>query len=559
MLLRALISIFFLFVAMAQAQAQVDNRKRIALVVGNSAYDHMRFLPNPINDAKLMRDSLEEVGFEVYLEYNATEEILESAFSAHGQRLAQAVKAGEDPIGLVYFAGHGVQLNGLNFLLPVDAEIYADADVFREAPRLADLFSQLAIAGNSTNFVVLDACRNNRLPSAFRGEKGLASEARTRGTLIAYSTQPGATAADGGGANSPYTEALAKWITQAGLASESMFRHVATEVERVTGGVQQPWIDSGLRGKDFCFAGCDGSPDLFLGELGALPSTTPSSPRATSQQERNEAPPPAGNSIRYGDALSSDLIGLELFNKVNQARERFNEARGMIALGNRLMDAASDAALVAMQDSSAGCELFGDGYARIYNPQEKLWWLGKVTENTRDCGPSGFGVFTDSEQSSSASFAAYSYQGLMMNLDNIFQESPKSIEVDFKSITVVDDFSDWSESNRVVRVYQRDEIVSNDFSSGEIQRRFVATLYKESDCVERGLGYLEGDLDSGVFQGRVHFNSGHIFEGDIMADDGGFIKRTGLVWGPSGSLEGREIDVYSSIVANCSLETGELQ
>ncbi|MEO0467163.1 MAG: TonB family protein [Pseudomonadota bacterium] len=235
-------------------------QERIALVIGNGAYDHMNYLANPVNDAKLIRDALSDVGFDVHVEYNATEDMMYAAFKAHGERLEGG---GADAIGFVFFAGHGLQVDGLNFLLPVDAEVYSTADVYGEAPRLADLFKQLERGGNATNFVVLDACRNNNLTSSYRGGGGLARETSSRGTLIAYATQPGAVAADGSGSNSPYSEALAAMIGQPGLAAESMFRRVATQVEIVTNDVQQPWTESGLRGEDFCFAGCNGSAQPF--------------------------------------------------------------------------------------------------------------------------------------------------------------------------------------------------------------------------------------------------------------------------------------------------------
>jgi formylglycine-generating enzyme required for sulfatase activity len=230
---------------------------RVALVVGNSAYQQTGWsLANPSNDALLMSTALEQVGFDVELLLDATEDQMNAAFSRYGQRLAAA---GEDTVGLFYYAGHGVQSDGLNYLVPIDAEAFVDADIWAQAPRLGDLMRHVQRAGNAVNFVILDACRDNPLPTAGRsgGGRGLAAEGRTRGLLIAYATAPGATAADGQGSNSPFTAALAAKLPEPGRSAEQLFRAVATDVEDRTSLSQQPWIESGLRGADFCFAGCE--------------------------------------------------------------------------------------------------------------------------------------------------------------------------------------------------------------------------------------------------------------------------------------------------------------
>ncbi|MEM9054619.1 MAG: caspase family protein [Pseudomonadota bacterium] len=248
---------FFIFTLLAAMALSAQAQKRIALVIGNSTHENKGWnLVNPINDATLIGASLREVGFEVHTVTDATAAEMRTAFQAHGERLKNA---GKDTIGLFFFAGHGVQSNNINYLIPTDAKIFSEADVWRDAPRLGDLFLHLSLAGNQTNFVILDACRNNPLPRSFRSaQSGLAQVAEARGTLIAYATKPGAVASDGGAKNSPYTTALAALIRQPGLSAESMFRNVATRVEASTNTVQQPWFESGLRGeKDFCFAGCE--------------------------------------------------------------------------------------------------------------------------------------------------------------------------------------------------------------------------------------------------------------------------------------------------------------
>jgi formylglycine-generating enzyme required for sulfatase activity len=240
--------------ALLASAAQAEGR--VALVIGNSAYRQPGWtLENPSNDARLMAASLDRVGFEVETLLDASKAQMDQAFSRYGERLAAA---GEDAVGVFYYAGHGVQSEGLNYLVPIDTEAHVDADIWGQAPRLGDLMRHIQRAGNAVNFVILDACRDNPLPTAGRSAagRGLAAEGRTRGLLIAYATAPGSTASDGRGSNSPFTAALAAKLPLPGLSAEALFRAVATEVEGVTSLGQQPWIESGLRGGDFCFGGC---------------------------------------------------------------------------------------------------------------------------------------------------------------------------------------------------------------------------------------------------------------------------------------------------------------
>ena len=238
---------------------------RVALVIGNSNYQQTGWdLPNPVNDAALISNALETVGFDVETVTNATEDDMEIAFQEYGARLAAA---GDDAIGIFYYAGHGVQSQGLNYLVPVDADARTEQDLWRQAPRLGDAIQYIEAAGNSVNFVILDACRNNPLPSASRDVGGgLAPVGRARGLLIAYATEPGFTALDGDGANSPFTTALAAVLPTEGLIAEQVFKRVADRVSDATGGAQTPFYNSGLVGEDICFAGCSVSAEISAAE-----------------------------------------------------------------------------------------------------------------------------------------------------------------------------------------------------------------------------------------------------------------------------------------------------
>lgn len=247
-----LFSLFVMIAATGAAAAEA----RIALVIGNSSYETPGWqLDNPSNDATLVQGALESVGFEVHTLLDADKDQMEEAFQAHADRLQAA---GEDAVGFFFFAGHGAQHRGVNYLVSTDARVRSAADLMRQ-PKLDLVMDYLDYAGNQTNFIVLDACRNNPLPAAMRSApQGLASSQRIRGTLIAYSTAPGMVAEDGTGReNSSYSASLAALITQPGYSVETMFRVVATRVEDLTDGIQIPWTESGLRGEaDFCFAGC---------------------------------------------------------------------------------------------------------------------------------------------------------------------------------------------------------------------------------------------------------------------------------------------------------------
>lgn len=231
--------------------------QRIALVIGNSDYTTDGWdLENPINDAELLALALAEVGFDVHTLLDGDKTSMEEAFQAHADRLKEA---GEDAVGFFFYAGHGAQHRGVNYLVASDARLRSAPDLMRQ-PKLDLVMDYLEYAGNRTNFIVLDACRNNPLPASMRSApQGLASSQRVRGTLIAYSTAPGMVADDGfGRSNSAYSASLAALLAQPGYSVETLFRVVATRVEDQSEGVQIPWTESGLRGEaDFCFAGCE--------------------------------------------------------------------------------------------------------------------------------------------------------------------------------------------------------------------------------------------------------------------------------------------------------------
>jgi formylglycine-generating enzyme required for sulfatase activity len=224
---------------------------RIALVIGNSEYASGP-LPNPANDAKLMGDALTSLGFDVIARRNADQTTMKRAIEEFGSRLE---KAGAGAVGLFYYAGHGVQLNGKNYLIPTTARIDREGDVEIEAVSADWVIEQMRYARNQLNIVILDACRNNPFTRSMRSaDHGLATMDAPAGIIIAYSTAPGSVAADGSGRDSPYTETLTRAMRELHEPVEQVFKHVRVGVMAETGGKQIPWEASSLTG-DFFFAG----------------------------------------------------------------------------------------------------------------------------------------------------------------------------------------------------------------------------------------------------------------------------------------------------------------
>jgi uncharacterized caspase-like protein len=228
--------------------------KRVALVVGNSAYRQLKPLDNPRNDARLMADTLRALGFALVGD-GAQLDLDKQAFDSVVQRFGVQVQGAD--VALFYYAGHGVQVRGSNYLVPVGANPTREADVDFQMVDAALVLRQMEGSGTRLNLLILDACRNN--PLGERGlraaDGGLAQMRAPEGTLISYATQPGNVARDGDDGNSPYTKALAQTIRRAGLDVFQTFNEVGLAVKRATGGAQQPWVSSSPIDGNFYFAG----------------------------------------------------------------------------------------------------------------------------------------------------------------------------------------------------------------------------------------------------------------------------------------------------------------
>jgi hypothetical protein len=218
-------------------------------VIGNGTYTNAPSLKNPPNDATDMANALSNVGFTVEHGINLTQRQMKAMIRGFGQK----VKGGGQ--GLFYFAGHGVQLRGRNYLIPVDADIRSEADIEDQGVDVNLVLGLMDEAGNGLNVVILDACRNNPFARSFRSAaNGLAQVDAPTGTLIAYATAPGSIASDGQARNGLYTQELLRYMRTPGMSIEEIFKQVRIQVRSKTQGKQVPWESSSLTG-DFYFIG----------------------------------------------------------------------------------------------------------------------------------------------------------------------------------------------------------------------------------------------------------------------------------------------------------------
>lgn len=231
-----------------------EERERFALVIGNAKYNDVPELSNPLNDTKDMNKALKRLGFKVtHLLDIASRRKMTEAVRKFGDQLAQSANA----IGLFFYAGHAIQINGVNYLIPVKADIRVEADVEFETFDVNYLLRTMSQAKNCMNIVILDACRNNPFARGFRGTwgRGLATMRSPTGSTIVFATSPGENAEDGSGRNGTFTKHLLEHIETPNLTIEQMLKRVRLGVHDETKGQQIPWMESSQLG-DFCFAGC---------------------------------------------------------------------------------------------------------------------------------------------------------------------------------------------------------------------------------------------------------------------------------------------------------------
>ncbi len=225
------------------AHAQVQGESRLALLIGNATYKSSP-LKNPVNDVRLMESALTEAGFTVIKAENASRREMQRIVRDFGERLKQS-----GGVGLFYFAGHGVQVKGANYLVPVDADIRAEDEVAFDSIDAQSILEKMETAKNRINLLILDACRDNPFAKGSRsGTAGLATMSAPSGSLVAYSTSPGSVASDGAGNNGLYTQHLAAVMRMPDMPIEEVFKRVRANVRKDSANQQTPWENTALEG-----------------------------------------------------------------------------------------------------------------------------------------------------------------------------------------------------------------------------------------------------------------------------------------------------------------------
>lgn len=258
-----------LLLELAPAEAAT---RRVALVIGNSRYVNAPQLANPGNDARLIAQTLtlQQVGFTL-VGGGPLLDLDKARFESAVRKFGEALQGAD--VALFYYSGHGMQVSGTNWLVPVDAKLTRPQDLEFVMVDAGAVLRQMQGSGTKLNVVILDACRDNPfVPAAGRGVgRGLAQMQAPEGTLISYATQPDAEALDGTGRDSPYTMALANSMRQPGLDLFQMFNRVGLEVKRSTDGQQLPWVSNSPIEGEFYFAG--------TAATAPLPPAAPAAPK----------------------------------------------------------------------------------------------------------------------------------------------------------------------------------------------------------------------------------------------------------------------------------------
>ncbi|RLD84355.1 MAG: hypothetical protein DRJ10_01380, partial [Bacteroidetes bacterium] len=228
-----------------------SQERRLALIIGNGHYP-VRNLANPENDVKSMEKALKDIGFEVKKYENLKQKEMAQAIDDFGNSLKNY------DIGLFFYAGHGIQTKGFNYLIPVDAVLKTESDVEFNCVRVDRVIGKMENAKNNVNFLILDACRDNPYERSWtrsaRG-RGLATVTSPVGSVIAFATSPGKTALDGSGKNGLFTSGLLKYIDEPDITAIQMFQKVTAYVQKESNGNQLPWISTSLIGDFYLVQG----------------------------------------------------------------------------------------------------------------------------------------------------------------------------------------------------------------------------------------------------------------------------------------------------------------
>ena len=234
---------------LAALEGIIAEEKRLALIIGNSSYQSVAPLKNPKNDAEDMTEKLRKMGFDVWMYQDLTQKEMKRIMREFGEQL-KTTKA----VGLFFYAGHGLQADGRNYLVPVDANIQKDLDIELESVDLNRVLIEMEYAENPMNIVILDACRDNPFENPLKRNQGFTQvKSVPVNSVIAFATSPGTTASDGAGKNGLYTQEFLANLDKFGTAKlEDVFKQVRASVRKASGGKQIPWETSSIE-TDFYF------------------------------------------------------------------------------------------------------------------------------------------------------------------------------------------------------------------------------------------------------------------------------------------------------------------
>jgi uncharacterized caspase-like protein len=293
------------------AGATPTEARRVALIIANARYANAAQLTNPLADAKLIEASLRSAGFDdVQSRTNLGKASVETELRAFGNRAEGA------DVALFYYAGHGIEAGGQNYLIPTDAKLLRDRDLDIEATRLETVLQ--VVGGARMRLIILDACRNNPFEASM--QRSIRTRAVSRGlaeiepegeTLVVYAAKAGSTAADGNGANSPFATSLAKRLLQPGLEIGLLFRSVRDDVLAATGRTQEPFTYGSLSGQAFYFRAAGEAASTTAPapqpQINAVPRAPNSSAREAAQPQQTADPPDLATTLEgvwYGDVIS---------------------------------------------------------------------------------------------------------------------------------------------------------------------------------------------------------------------------------------------------------------
>jgi uncharacterized caspase-like protein len=300
----------------------VHAESRIALIIGNGNYDETFLrLENPVNDARAMDSALREAGFDTEVRINVDRVGLYEAVNRFRDKISRDPHA----VGLFYFAGHGIQADGTNYLIPVDAHLKSDAELEAKAFDAAKVLRAMEGAQNDMNIVIFDACRDNPLPKSRGAERGLARMFAASGTFIAYAAAPGQVAHDGArGTNGVFTGEFIKAMAEPGQPLEQMFKKVIAGVRRDTNGSQQPWSESSIQG-DFFFRQAT--------KAASVPATPASDPQVVAPPPVAQPKPRTAAAPKSGSANVQKPIPNPSSAVTSAETERCRQAREKAQLG----------------------------------------------------------------------------------------------------------------------------------------------------------------------------------------------------------------------------------